>query len=446
MKINFEISKEEKYILKYLFNEILGICPNLSININSYVLEFGNKTLVINNSFFFREYNNTTYININSIPQELNFFSNLLSDGELIPMIYGEDKLIIKPNYIYCGLDIIASSFFMLSRWEELVLPKDKFGRCDENEMFVVKHNIYNRPIVNEYINLLKDMLQYLGVKINPKDTKFTPLITHDIDELFRYDFKNLMKNVAGDIIHRKSIKQLCITLKNYSKFIFGFDKDPFDTFDFLMDLSDKYGLKDEFYFKSNIKGESDCDYDIFDKRIKGIIRNIINRGHYIGFHPSMDTFYNEEQFAIELERLKTYQYQIAGGRQHFLLYNLPNTIDVWEQNGLKYDTGLGFAFRAGFRCGICWEYPFFNAILRKECDLLIKPLILMEGALLQFDKNRSLDSIKEEMLNLIDIVKLYNGIFVFLWHNDHFKRPEYIKHGLIYKEIIDYIGSKMDN
>lgn len=32
--------------------------------------------------------------------------------------------MIIEEDYIYCGVDIFASSFFMLTRWEELVLIK----------------------------------------------------------------------------------------------------------------------------------------------------------------------------------------------------------------------------------------------------------------------------------------------------------------------------------
>ena len=73
------------------------------------------------------------------------------SEKEKIPGLYGENKMIFEEDYIYCGLDIFASSFFMLTRWEELFLPRDRFGRCDESEMFVVKHRLYTRPIVNEY-------------------------------------------------------------------------------------------------------------------------------------------------------------------------------------------------------------------------------------------------------------------------------------------------------
>lgn len=46
--------------------------------------------------------------------------------------------MIIEEDYIYCGADIFASSFFMLTRREELVInKKDQYGRCDENEMLV---------------------------------------------------------------------------------------------------------------------------------------------------------------------------------------------------------------------------------------------------------------------------------------------------------------------
>ena len=83
----------------------------------------------------------------------------------------------------------------------------------------------------------------------------------------------------------------------------------------------------------------------------------------------------------------------------------------------------------------------FFNVLEKKELKLKIRPLIVMEGALLQYDKEKSLDLIEQEILDLIDIVYRYNGEFVVLWHNDHFYRYEYQNHAIIYKRIIEHVG-----
>ena len=433
---------EKQYIIKLLFNNLqLDVPEEVGLDKN-YKFRYENKVLEINDSFFSRIPASDSYLKRENIPDEVIWIDDPQSEKEKIPGLYGENKMIFEEDYIYCGLDIFASSFFMLTRWEELFLPRDRFGRCDESEMFVVKHRLYTRPIVNEYIRLFRYLLFRLGIPIKESTYRFHPFITHDIDYLFRYaSVRNLCQNLAGDILHRKSLKIFFQTCKNYLRYRLGIIGAPFDTFDELMDLSEKFGFKDAFYFKPTVKGEYDSTYDIRDKKVKLIIDKIIRRGHEVGIHPSKNTFHNLNQFNREVTRLNKIYPGISGGRQHFLLYDLPITLHAWEDNGLLYDAGLGFAFRGGFRCGICYPYPFFNVLEKKELKLKIRPLIVMEGALLQYDKEKSLDLIEQEILDLIDIVYRYNGEFVFLWHNDHFYRYEYQNHAIIYKRIIEHVG-----
>lgn len=68
----------------------------------------------------------------------------------IITIIYGEDKLIIDRNSktIVCGIDIFASSFFMLTRWEEYVNKKrDNHNRFPASESLAYKFGFLNRPI-----------------------------------------------------------------------------------------------------------------------------------------------------------------------------------------------------------------------------------------------------------------------------------------------------------
>ena len=388
---------EKQYIIKLLFNNLqLDVPEEVGLDKN-YKFRYENKVLEINDSFFSRIPASDSYLKRENIPDEVIWIDDPQSEKEKIPGLYGENKMIFEEDYIYCGLDIFASSFFMLTRWEELFLPRDRFGRCDESEMFVVKHRLYTRPIVNEYIRLFRYLLFRLGIPIKESTYRFHPFITHDIDYLFRYaSVRNLCQNLAGDILHRKSLKIFFQTCKNYLRYRLGIIGDPFDTFDELMDLSEKFGFKDAFYFKPTVKGEYDSTYDIRDKKVKLIIDKIIRRGHEVGIHPSKNTFHNLNQFNREVTRLNKIYPGISGGRQHFLLYDLPITLHAWEDNGLLYDAGLGFAFRGGFRCGICYPYPFFNVLEKKELKLKIRPLIVMEGALLQYDKEKSLDLIEQ--------------------------------------------------
>ncbi len=442
-------SIEKKYVIDVLLHDFLGLSYEFiaSKEFNNYIIKFEDKQIEIQDAFFKFHLEPLSYLKKENIPQKILWLNSRESNNKSIPIIYGNGVVDFDGNKIYCGLDIFASSFFMLTRWEEYVLPnKDEFGRCNENDMFVVKHGIYDRPIVDEYVEFLRDLLFKIGVDIPTVRHKFSVHLTHDIDFLFRYaDFTNFLKNLAGDILNRHSFYDFSTTLYNYFLFKIGKKQDPFDTFNEIMDLSDSKGFKSAFYFKASINGEYDCTYNIFDKRVCSIIDKIVKRGHEVGIHPSKNTFNNSEQFKVEVKRLRSLGVMINGGRQHYLLYDLPYTLRTWSENGLKYDAGLGFAFRAGFRCGTSQEFDFFDCLKRETLPIKIQPLICMEGALFDYQKDRSLIDIEKELLGLVDKVYHHSGCFVFLWHNDRFYRPESIKTVPIYKNVLSYLSSLLN-
>lgn len=435
--INSVYLNEKEYILSTLFHFLnLNIEIQIDNNIKGYVLQYNDITVCIKDVFFTLQKGNG-YVDITNIPTDVIHLSSCKWFNNLL-FLYGENRFEVTDKTIYCGGDIFGSAFFMLTRWEELVIPKDKFGRCDEKEMFVVKHGIQERPIVNDYVCLLKKMLEYIGYPLPNSPQKFTVRLTHDIDYLFRYDVKNVCVNLVGDILHRKSFGAFVRTLVNYVRFKIGKIKDPFDTFDWFMDLSEACGLLDEFYFKAAIGGEYDCTYDVRDKRVKNIMNHIVERGHVIGFHPSKNTFHNPEQFKKEIDRLRSLGFEIKGGRQHFLLYDLPETLRTWVENDLSYDVGLGFYAHVGFRCGCCYEYPFWDVVKRQELPILIRPMVVMEGAL--FQQTMDVGILTERICQLLDSVRKYQGEFVFLWHNDNLGREQFKYLKPVYTNVINYI------
>ena len=61
--------------------------------------------------------------------------------------------------------------------------------------------------------------------------------------------------------------------------------------------------------------------------------------------------------------------------------WSTPETALHLEAAGIAYDTTLGFADRAGFRCGTCHEYPMFDIETKRILNLRQRPLILMEAS-----------------------------------------------------------------
>jgi hypothetical protein len=428
--------EERAYIIQVMLSDFLSIPYELVISdkCKDYTLIRENRKIFIKDAFFGKFEEPLSYLNRYNLPDKISWFTRT---EDKIPLIFGEDLLRIGDDQIYCGLDIFASSFFMLTRWEECVIEKrDSFGRCDESEMFVVKYNLSDRPVVNEYCSLLRELLLRMEVDIPAAPGHFNAMITHDVDFLFRYgSLLSVGQNLAGDIINRKSLRTAALTISNYVDYKRGKVKDPFDTFDELMDISEKHGLKSSFFFKPSIPGEYDCTYSIFDKRVTNIITKIYKRGHEAGIHPSKNTFHNESQFNKEVNRIRSLDVPVFGGRQHFLLYDIPETFSYWEKANMEYDSGLGFSKNSGFRCGVCQPFKVFDIRQRKRLKLVEKPFSVMDAAFIPMKPEP--DILYENILRIVNQVKKYSGLFVLLWHNDGFNRPESGKYKEVYTEVL---------
>lgn len=427
---------ERIYIIKLLLEGYLGIncIINFENEISDYIIEFENKRIIIEDHFFNQYVENLSYLNVKSIPLG---YKMLISKN--LPIIYGRDLNEVDCNEIRCGLDIFASSFFLLTRWEEFVLPKRKDKlRCDENDLFLIKNNFYKRPLVNEYLDLLVDFFSTLEISIGTKRA-FTVFQTHDVDWLYLSSFSDLIKNLYALIVNNKLYKKAILIFLRYLYYRLS-AINPFDSFDDFMDFSETVGLKNSFYFKMCDQTEIGATYTYSDIRTKQAVQNIISRGHNIGFHPSENCTGNREQFDIEHSRLLKLAPNAIGGRQHHLIYQ-KNTLNAWNENNLKYDSGYGFQHRNGFRCGICYEFPVFDVFLRKELDLVEVPFVIMDAVFLR-NKKTEMEMLQESK-DLINVVKKYHGTLCTIWHTNLFKTVERKKYINTYFSIIRYALSE---
>lgn len=427
---------ERIYIIKLLLEDYLGMkcIINFENEISDYILEFKNKRIVIEDHFFNQYTEELSYLNLNNISKS---YTTLISKN--LPIIYGRDLTKIDNNEIRCGLDIFASSFFLLTRWEEFVLPKRKDGlRCDESDLFLIKHNLYQRPLVNEYLDLLISFFSHFDISIETKRT-FDIFQTHDVDWLYLSSFNILINNIKSLILNQKLYKKAFLSLFRYLYYRLS-AMNPFDSFDDFMKFSDSIGLKNHFYFKMCDEHEKGCTYNYNDIRTKHTVCNIISRGHYIGFHPSENCTNNSAQFKSELERLLGIAPNAKGGRQHHLIYKA-DTLRTWSDNNLEYDSGYGFQYHNGFRCGICYEFPVFDVFSRKILNLYEIPFVLMDTVFLR-NKNTETEMIIESM-KIIDIVKKHNGNLCTVWHTNLFKTMERRKYINTYFEIIKYAANE---
>jgi len=402
---------ERKYILDVVFIEFLGLDYQLEIISNDYeIILSNNKKLIIKDKFF------------NNYPNDLEYLKE-----ENIPKSIKE-------------LDIFAACFFMLTRWEEYVnKTRDKHNRFPAYASLAYKEGLLSRPIVNEYVKELKKKLLELDETLLFKKREFKITLTHDVDApLIHYSFIKHVKSSILDILQRKSIKLFCERNIDYIFTKLKLKNDAFDTFDYLMDISEKIGVKSYFFFMGKGVTSYDNMYNSSHPFIINLIQKIKDRGHYIGIHPTYDAYNNAIQFKQEKEELeKNLQTKIEFGREHYLRFEVPTTWQIWEDNKMKWDSTLSYADKEGFRCGVCYEFSVFNVITRKKLQLKEKPLIVMEGTFTTYQKEMLPEEMERKIVHLLEKVREYNGEFVFLWHNSSFRTNEWKKFANIYEKVL---------
>ncbi|MGL3044487.1 polysaccharide deacetylase family protein, partial [Acinetobacter pecorum] len=202
------------------------------------------------------------------------------------------------------------------------------------------------------------------------------------------------------------------------------FKLDPYNTFNWLMEKSEKNNLKSRFYFICGGKTKFDANYSVNNYVIKKLINQIKRRGHEVGIHPSYGCYLNPEQIQYEVTELKNIigpEHKI-GARMHYLRFKYPETLIYLDDANVEYDSTLGYAEHIGFRCGTSHEYTPFNPITQQSLSIKVLPLILMEGTLYHY-MNLSLN---EKTLNRVLLLKkrcqFFNGNFTILWHNSELR------------------------
>lgn len=368
--------------------------------------------------------------------------------GDLPVIYYGcgdFDGFVRKSDgLIETNIDIIASSFFMLSRYEEIVLDKkDKFNRFPATGSLAYKENFLNRPVVNEYIELLWEWIDSFGLGFKRRklweDKDFAVCLTHDVDTVKKYKAYPPMLTIGSLTLRQKDLRRIFATIIDYFKAKLG--KDPYDNFSYIMKLEGRFGFKSSFYFMSGGNTKYDASYSINDSYIISLIKILQEKGFEVGLHPSFNSYNNFQMLNLEKEKLeKAAKNAIFGGRQHYLIWKTPNTWRNLEKAGLKYDVTLSFADHEGFRCGICFPYKPFDIVQNRVLDIWELPLTVMDTSLFVYQSLTPEEGF-QRIKALVDTIKKYNGVFVLLWHNSSFDELRLPGWGQVYEKTLEYIG-----
>lgn len=411
-----EFQPEKAYCFHVLFGELLALDYRVVFTETEHCrILLPNGARVVIEDHFFKNQNENGYLRPENIPGLANTLNSPI-DGSPVVVIFGRAHMEILEKEAVCGPDLIASTFFMLTRWEEFALPdRDRHGRFPAEKSLAFRSGFLDRPVVNEYAALLRDVFARLGVELPEPTRQYQLDFSCDVDHpRLWWSAADRLKTLAGSIFSRGNPREAGYWLSRY----FFKKQDPYDVFDQWLDLFEKNNISASFNFLGRRPNTSDCWYPLGHPFVGHLLQTIASRGHRIGFHPSYEAFEDEGTFTRELASLReAAAVPVNSGRQHYLRFAAPHTWQVWEDHGLEQDSTLGYPEAEGFRCGICVDYPVFNFLTRKMLRLREKPLIVMDVTLAQY-RNYTPQQALERLLYLRRQVERHRGAFGLLWHN----------------------------
>jgi hypothetical protein len=355
-----------------------------------------------------------------------------------LPVIYGSAQTFATSSMsndddVFLPIDVFGSIFLMLTRYEEVALSeRDEHDRFPASASLAFAGGFLDRPIVDEYVEVLWRFMVSLWPQLERPARRYELVLTHDIDWPFvayGSSARQLGVAVTHDLVQRRDADLALRRLR--SCLLRRPDEDPANTFDFIMDQSEQYGVQSEFYFVAGrTAGSLDGTYSLKDSAIQELIKKIHLRGHTVGLHTSYETFRDPIQTRREFTRLLKVaeklgiEQELWGGRQHYLRWANPVTWRNWESAGLDYDSSVGFADHVGFRCGTGQEYPVFDLCDSQELRLRERPLIVMDGTLRGSRyMATTTDEASDWIVRLADSCRRVNGSLVILWHNSQLTR-----------------------
>jgi hypothetical protein len=403
-----QATKEVSYAFDVLLKYCLGIEDYLIFPSNgqNYIIVQEGKQVVIQNHFFDSDDFNELYTLERRpiLPQN--------TEEEYIPL-YGHSNISIKEENAIIAGDIIASTFFLVSQWEQLVVhERDKHGRFKLSDSYLGKSNLISRPLVNKYADILYQTMIKIGMKVERSDW-YQPVVSCDVDQIYKWkSFRNLLGAMKYNF---PDIAEINDQIVSYFKSKKDRTQDKYYTFNYLIEKAKAVGFSTAFFFKTGI---SNPRFDQNDYEITGIrrlLKELEEKQVEIGIHPSYESMIDDNIMAYEIDQLSNViKKQVLFSRQHFLRYNISSTWNLLEKNGIKFDSSIQYTEGLGFSSGICTAYPLFDIAQRRALDVLEVPLVIMKKQDQQISETKFLEQSKL----IIENTKDYNAHFMILFHN----------------------------
>ena len=349
---------------------------------------------------------------------------------ENVPFLFGEDSISKTRNQIFVKADIVASTYFFISRYEELInMQRDRHGRFPAHASLLYKAGLLHTQIVEEYGRLLRKWLGEVGVQLPATKSKYSFVMSHDIDIVSQY---RSLRGFVGGLLRG----EVSVAAKS---FICGVEYDPLFTFGWMKSLESILDGKIKVKTFLKVAGNTFAQDIPYFNPYSGDVRKILELYPSAGIHISYEAAKNPILIKKEVDILSDITgSRVSESRHHFLASLEPKSLRALIDAGITDDYTMGFADCAGFRLGTSRPVKWIDPERREVTNLTLHPLTVMDCTLSREDY-MNLD--EDEAFTLFNKLRLeairFGCEFVSLWHNTSVAKTDRSYHRSLFEKII---------
>lgn len=309
--------------------------------------------------------------------------------------------------------DLFSAIFFLLSRYEEYYpfIP-DRHNRYPPQES--VLYHWLDRPIVDEWIGIIKRELINAGVSLNENPFSFLP--TYDIDIAWSYKYKGVARTIGASV--RDLVKGNSKNMRTRFSVLSGKTDDPYDSFSALERIHQQNAISPVYFILAALRTTA------FDKNIppsnlqmRSLTQRLAEKGT-VGIHPSYYTGERPEQLTSEKRELeRIIDAPVTISRQHYIKLHLPATYHTLLANNITDDYSMGYGSKSGFRAGTGCSFLWYDLSLERPAPLRIHPFCFMDTTA-HYDEGLTSEQAFLKLDSYANILQQTNSRLVTVFHN----------------------------
>jgi hypothetical protein len=292
--------------------------------------------------------------------------------------------------------DIFATSFYMLSRYEE-ALPHIKTidGYFDPDSSLSGQSNFMELPVVDLWVKefhlTLSTFFTEIQIENSPKAKK---QILIDVQLPFRYKHQSMLM-ILGDFFQSIWKLNLFIFFEQLIVLL-RIKKDPFESFSSWRKLFQKTTIKPKVFFLYSNSSSYESTVSIFNLAYRKIIKSIgdsFSLGLLVSvksqLEPSM--FLNKEKNNFNKLTLRP----VTNVRMSLGIQNISKAYTDLVDQEFRSDYSMGYQNRIGFRAGTATPFHFFNLSNEFQLPIKIYPVVASEKGLIKFNAKKVFEKLE---------------------------------------------------